>query len=185
VEEEEQPERDERHPARDAQVAPVVPEQAEPAERASERDADEQERSGQAERVRGQEHDPPRDRARCARQREHGAEHGADARRGAHGEGSSQERVRAVPRAREEPRRDHPLRPRQQPGEREPEDHEQQARELDPPLRCEHGAERGRARPEDDEHEREAEHERDAPREDPPRRRRAARDDGDVAGDER
>jgi hypothetical protein len=93
-----------------------------------------------------------------------------------------------------EPRAEQALGPREQPHEREPEDHEDEPRDpfQQELVGEETAANEPGAHAEQDEDRREAEHERDAGRDDPPRRSRLAeavrvdrRHRREVAGDER
>ena len=102
-------------------------------------------------------------RAGVAREHEHGREHGADARRRAHGERAAEQRARAAPaRAGEQARRDDALRHRQQADEGEPEHDEHEARDLGLRVRRDGVADRRGAGAEHDEDDREAEDERQA-----------------------
>src|SRR4051794_13436909 len=88
VEEEQQAEGDERRAARDADDPVVVAHPAERPHGVREGDAGEDERGAEPERVGDEQHDALRDRPARAREHEDRGEDGADAGRGADGEGA-------------------------------------------------------------------------------------------------
>ena len=147
----------------------MVAEPAEGAHRLREADRGEQERQSQPGRVEREQHCPLQDRAR-ARDREDRGEHRADARRRADRERCAEQDARVSPaRSRQQARGEEPLRPGQKPDERQPDDDEDQAGELELAVGRQDASDRGRCDPEDDEDDREAEDERQAGERDPAR----------------
>ena len=121
------------------------------------------------------------------------AKPGAEARRGPPGTGTAEQHARAgAPRARQEPRRDHAFRPRQETEEDKAEYDENETGDLELALGVQRAADRGGRRAEQHEHDREAEDERQARDDDAScgaRLAEAARVDrgyrGEVARDQR
>ena len=157
--------------------------------------AGEHERDGEPERVDGEERGALEHRVRRAREHEDRGEHRADARRGADGERAAEQHARpAPPRFLHETGSDEALGPRQEAHEREPEHHQDEARDpLEQELIAEDpSADQRRADSEQHEERREADDERHAARDDPARGPRLSepigvdgRDRREVRGDER
>ena len=93
VEEEKQSEGNEHDTAHDLDDHVAVAEPSERAHRAGERHAGEEEGTGQAQRVRGEEHGSLQHRPRVAREDEYRREHRPDARCGTNGERAAEKRT--------------------------------------------------------------------------------------------
>jgi hypothetical protein len=193
VEEKQQAQGDEHQSAADPDHDVVVSKPPERAHRLRESDSGEQEGEAEARRVRREQDGSPKHRAGIAGQDEDRRQDRSDARCGANRESRSEQRARPpLAGPDEETRGQDPLRPGQQPDEREAEDDENEAGELGLPVSVEDAADRRRARAEQDEDDGEAADERQAGERDPAGGSRAAKlvglDRGyrrQVAGNER